>query len=198
MKTPILEGSLVRLEPLSERHLLALERIAFDQTIWKYMANTMITATDLRRWFDDAVRLDIAGTGMPWVTVLKGVDGKADEVVGGTRFIDLNLTHRTVEIGNSWLVESMRGTRVNTEAKLLQLRYGFETLGLVRVAFKTHAKNLRSQAAIRRLGAKYEGTFRNHMLMPDGGHRDTVWYSIIDSEWREVCDLLERRLKAPV
>jgi N-acetyltransferase len=198
MDMPVLEGSWVRLEPLSAEHLPALERIVYDPSIWRFMAGGIDSAESLQNWFDEAIRLRDAGTGMPWVTVLKGRGGAPDEVVGSTRFIDLNLTHRTVEIGNTWLIDTARGTRMNTDAKLLQLRYAFEDLKFVRVAFKTHVKNLRSQAAIRGLGANYEGTFRNHMIMPDGSRRDTAWYSIIDTEWPEVRETLERRLRAPV
>jgi RimJ/RimL family protein N-acetyltransferase len=91
-----------------------------------------------------------------------------------------------------------RGTRVNTEAKLMQLTYAFETLELLRVSFKTHIANQRSQSAIRSIGGIYEGTFRNHLLMSDGSQRDSCWFSITDKEWPEVKDMLTRRLKAPL
>ena len=94
--------------------------------------------------------------------------------MGATRFIDLDLRNRTVEIGNTWLGEAARGTRINAEAKLLQLTYAFETLNLNRVALKTHHENLQSQNAMKAIGAIYEGTFRNHYLMPDGTHRHTL------------------------
>ncbi len=108
------------------------------------------------------------------------------------------MRHRTVEIGNTWLTEAWRGTRVNTEAKLLQLTLAFETLGLNRVGFKTHVANKRSQSAIRAIGGVYEGTFRNHYVMPDGSLRDSAWYSILLKEWPDVKDTLIRRLKSPV
>jgi len=99
-----------------------------------------------------------------------------------------------------WVTISKRtnGTRVNAEAKLLQLTYAFETLHLRRVAFKTHDHNQRSKAAIKAIGGVYEGTFRNHMLMPDGSSRDSAWFSITDTDWPEVKDLLTRRLNAPL
>jgi RimJ/RimL family protein N-acetyltransferase len=118
--------------------------------------------------------------------------------VGATRFIDLDLRNRTVEIGNTWLGEAARGTRINAEAKLLQLTYAFETLDLLRVALKTHAANQRSVSAIKGIGAIYEGTFRNHYVMPDGSSRDSAWFSIIRKDWPEVKDHLTRRLNAPV
>lgn len=198
METPVLEGQHVRLEPLTLEHLPALEKVAFDPAIWRYMLFTMNTPDDLRKWAEAALALKAAGNSLPWATVCKGSDGAPDQVVGSTRFIDLDLHHRTVEIGNTWLGEAARGTKVNTEAKLLQLTYAFEELNLQRVSFKTHIANKRSQSAIKAIGAIYEGTFRNHYIMPDGSSRDSAWFSIIHKEWPEVKDLLTRRLKSPI
>jgi RimJ/RimL family protein N-acetyltransferase len=142
--------------------------------------------------------MQATGNTLPWVTVKKGVAGEPDKVVGATRFVDLDLKHRTVEIGNTWLAEPFRGTRINPEAKLLQLTLAFETLDLVRVSFKTHVANHRSRTAIRAIGAQYEGTFRNHYIMPDGSLRDSEWYSITRKDWPDVKDLLNRRLNAPL
>lgn len=196
MEVPKLEESHVRLEPLTPAHLPALEAIGLEASIWRYMISPVNTGEDLRAWLDSALDAQAAGTAMPWATIRKGRDGTADQLVGSTRFMDFDAQHRTVEIGNTWLAASARGTCVNTEAKLLQLTYAFETLGLVRVAFKTHHGNERSQAAIRALGATYEGTFRNHYLMPDGSHRHSVWFSIIDREWPEVKARLGQRIAA--
>ena len=91
----------------------------------------------------------------------------------------------------------LRGTRINTEAKLLQLSHAFETLSLNRVSFKTHIANRRSQAALKAIGARHEGVFRNHLIMPDGSLRDSIWFSIIRSEWPEVKELLNHRLNSP-
>lgn len=198
METPVLEGAYVRLEPLTLAHLPALEKVAFDPAIWRYMLFTMNTTADLRQWAEAALALKATGNNLVWVTIAKGQNGAPDQVVGSTRFIDLDLHHRTTEIGNTWLGEAARGTRVNTEAKLLQLTFAFEELNLQRVSFKTHIANKRSQAAIKAIGAIYEGTFRNHYIMPDGSSRDSAWFSIVHKEWPEVKDLLLRRLKAPV
>jgi len=197
MDTPTLEGPHVRLEPLSLDHLPALEAVAFDPAIWKFMTARVTTPAELRTWVEFALDESMPGHAMTWV-IIKKTDGEPDKLVGSTRFIDLNLHHMTVEIGHTWLAEACRGTRVNAETKLLQLTYAFEVLHLVRVAFKTHANNQRSQAAIKSIGAVYEGTFRNHMLMPDGSSRDSAWFSIIAKEWPDVRDLLNRRLNAPV
>ena len=201
MDTPTLEGPGVRLEPLSLAHLPALEAIAFDPVIWKFMLRKVNTPADLRVWIDDALALVATGKVFVWVTIKKADPAdptSKDQLVGSTRFLDLDLHNSSVEIGHTWLNDTCRGTRVNTEAKLLQLTYAFETLNLVRVALKTHAHNHRSQSAIKAIGATYEGTFRSHMLMPDGTHRDSAWFSILRSEWPDVKDLLNRRLNAPI
>jgi RimJ/RimL family protein N-acetyltransferase len=198
MDTPILEGPGVRLEPLTLDHLPALEAIAFDPSIWRHMIFSVKTPAQLRTWVDFALHAQATGNTLPWVTLRKAIDGTPDELVGCTRFLDLDLHHRTTELGNTWLTAPFRGTRINTEAKLLQLTYAFETLGLLRVSFKTHASNQRSQAAIRGIGGIYEGTFRNHLLMSDGSQRDSAWFSIIDKDWPDVKDMLCRRLKAPL
>jgi len=198
METPILEGAGVRLEPLTLDHLPALEAISFDPTIWRYMIFAVRTPAELRAWIEAALAAKAAGTTLPWVTIKKGVSGEPDQLVGCTRFLDLDFHNRTTELGNTWLTAPFRGTRVNTEAKLLQLTYAFETLDLLRVSFKTHIANQRSQAAIKAISGIYEGTFRNHLLMPDGSQRDSCWFSIIRQEWPEVKDLLTRRLKVPI
>jgi RimJ/RimL family protein N-acetyltransferase len=195
MDTPVLDGHDVRLEPLEERHMAELETVAFEPSIWKYMIWTMKTRDDLRHWAEAAWEGQAADKIMPWVIVAKTKTG--DVVAGGTRFMDLDLHNRSVEIGNTWITEEFRGTKVNTESKYLQLCYAFETLGLERVSFKAHAKNLRSQAAIKGIGGVYEGTFRHHMVMPDGSSRDSAWFSILKSEWPETKDTLKRRMNAP-
>jgi RimJ/RimL family protein N-acetyltransferase len=198
MATPTLEGIGVRLEPLTLAHLPALETIAFDKTIWRYMIYPMRDTTDLRDWMQIALDNEAAGTTQPWVTIKKATSTEPEQIVGATRFLDLNLTHRTTELGNTWLSAPHRGTRVNTEAKLLQLTYAFETLDLLRVSFKTHTANQRSQSAVRAIGGIYEGCFRNHLIMPDGSFRDSAWFSIIRKDWPEVKDMLQRRLNAPL
>jgi N-acetyltransferase len=176
-------------------HLPALEEIAFDDRIWRYMNIWIKTPTELREWVESALRLQAAGTTLPWVTVLRGGDGGDGQVIGSTRFLDLDRGHEITELGSTWLAPAFQGSGANTEAKLLQLTYAFEQLGLRRVAFKTHHENLQSQAAMRAIGAVYEGTFRNHYVMPDGSQRHSQWFSIIREEWPEVRSRLEARLQ---
>ena len=156
------------------------------------MTTPVNSEKDLREWMEAAFALERAGTVLPWVTVLEA-DGR---VVGATRFMDLDRRHETVEIGNTWLAPEVHGSGVNAEAKLLQLRYGFEELGLRRVALKTHHENLQSQAAIAKLGAVREGVFRNHYVMADGSQRHSVWFSITPEEWPRVRSRLEERVAA--
>ncbi|MEO6803517.1 MAG: GNAT family N-acetyltransferase, partial [Granulicella sp.] len=144
--TPTLEGPHLRLEPLPLAHLPALEAVAFDPQIWRYMLAPVTTSAELRAWVENALSLEAAGSGMPWVTILK----HENRIVGSTRYIDLDTHHKTVEIGHTWLSPSVHGAGVNPEAKLLQLDYAFNVLNLNRVAFKTHHENLQSQAAIRK------------------------------------------------
>jgi RimJ/RimL family protein N-acetyltransferase len=198
MDTPTLEGRRVRLEPMTLDHLPALQAVAFDHTIWRHMIYPMRDAADLLAWMQIAFDAQAAGTTQSWVTILKATDSAPDQLVGATRFLDLNPSHRTVELGNTWLTAPHRGTRVNTEAKLLQLTYAFETLDLLRVSFKTHIANQRSQSAIKAIGGIYEGTFRNHYIMPDGSSRDSCWYSIVRKDWPDIKDMLLRRLNAPL
>ena len=188
-QTPTLEGTHVRLEPLTLAHLPALEAIAFDPTIWRYMLANIQTPSDLQAWATTALATP---STLAWVTI----NQSTNQLIGSTRFIDLDIHHRTTELGHTWLAATARGTRINTETKLLQLNYAFETLHLNRVAFKTHHENLQSQAAMKAIGCVYEGTFRNHYLMPDGTPRHSVWFSITKEDWPTTKSLLTNRLTA--
>ncbi|MGA8939076.1 MAG: GNAT family protein [Acidobacteriaceae bacterium] len=192
MQPPTLEGAHVRLEPLTLAHLPALEAVAFAPSIWRYMLTNVQTPQHLRTWADTALATP---NTLTWVTIKKSTNTTPDQLVGSTRFIDLDLTHRTTELGHTWLAAPARGTLINAEAKLLQLTYAFETLNLNRVALKTHHENLQSQNAMKAIGAIYEGTFRHHYQMPDGTHRDSVWFSIIREDWPQTKALLQQRLK---
>lgn len=188
---PVLEGTRVRLEPMTPGHLPGLEEIAFDDRIWRYMPVIVKTPEDLRGWLEKALRLKEAGTSLPWVTVLKS----ENRVIGSTRFSDLDRTHETAELGHTWLTPELHGAGLNAEAKLLQLTYAFEELKLRRVALKTHHENLQSQKAMRNIGAVEEGRFRNHFIMPDGSQRHSVWFSIIREDWPLTKSRLEERVR---
>ena len=186
--TPVtLTGRTIRLEPLTTAHLPALAGIAADAAIFRWFNLRLSLPEDMANWVDDALAAQAAGTALPFATVLR----HGNQVVGSTRFMNISVPDGRYEIGSTWLAESAQRTAANTEAKYLMLRYAFETLGARRVELKTHVRNDKSRKAIERLGAVFEGTHRNHMLMPDGTMRDTVWYSIIDSEWPAVRSRLE-------
>ncbi len=191
--TPVLEGYGVRLEPISMHHADALGPIAMDPSIWRYMNLRVQTFADVETMVADTLADAERGAVEAWVTYV------GDEAVGATRFLDIQRAHRAAEIGFTWLAKAWRGSGVNPRVKLLQLSYGFEQLGLRRVALKTHHDNVHSQNAMLKLGAQYEGTFRNHMIMPDGSTRHTKWYSITAEDWPAVkARLLERIAGEPI
>ena len=124
-------------------------------------------------------------------------DGKPGKVVGSTRLFNVDAANKRLEIGHTWYAKSVQRTAVNTECKLLLLTHAFETLGCIAVEFRTHWMNHQSRAAIARLGAKQDGVLRNHQRMPDGSFRDTVVFSIIESEWLTVKRHLQYKLEQP-
>jgi N-acetyltransferase len=189
--TVTLEGNLVQLEPLSMDHLPALAEIAFHPQIWRWMSDRMESEDDLRRYIQAGLDAAAAGAAMPWATR----STKDNRIIGSTRFADIQPAHWTLEIGWTWMHPDYQRRGINVEAKYMQLRHAFEVMGTRRVAFKTHHQNMKSQTAIQALGAKHEGIFRNHVIMPDGSPRHSYWYSIIDEEWPEVKVNLERRMQ---
>lgn len=182
MEEVTLEGRFARLEPMRPDHHAGLTAAAVDAEIWKYMRDVIRTGEDMSAYMDAAFEAHRDGSAMPFVTV----NVRTGEVVGSTRFAAYDPANHHVEIGWTWLSAAARRTAINTEAKLLMLSHAFETLGCVRVEFKTDALNERSRNAILRLGATEEGTFRKHLLLWSGRYRDSVYYSILDTEWPSV------------
>ncbi len=191
VKPIVLTGRFVRLEPLSESHTAGLTAIGLDESIWRHMPyGPMRTEADIGNWVKGILRLAAAGTDLPFA-VIHLASGR---VAGATRYMEIRAAHRGLEIGGTWYGEEFRRTAVNTECKYLLLRHAFEELGCIRVQLKTDARNERSQKAIERIGAVREGTLRNHMILPDGVVRHSVYFSILDSEWPAVKLGLERML----
>lgn len=189
-----LEGKHVRLEPLSlEAHHKALIDIGLDENIWRWSPAPLRTADDMRAYIEEALAWQARGTALPFATIEKSTG----TVVGSTRFANIDTDNRRVEIGWTWIAPRWQRTAVNSEAKYLMLGHAFEKLGCMRVEFKTDSLNERSRNAILRLGAKEEGTFRNHMTTSSGRIRHSVFFSIIDSEWPQVKANLEQRLAQP-
>lgn len=179
-----LEGSHVRLEPVNILHLEGLHRAASGvPEIFRYMPMGDFGDFDILRTYVASVADEPAsGAGM----VFAILDPKTGETLGSTSYLDVSAANRRLEIGRTWLNPAYHRTAVNTECKLLLLGHAFETLGANRVQIKTDLRNLQSQAAIERLGAKKEGVWRAHTILPDGYVRDTVMYSVIASEWPDV------------
>lgn len=186
-----LAGAVVRLEPLSEVHVPGLAAIGLDDDIWRFMVYPLVRdEAGLRAWVQDMLERQARGADLPFAVVHLS-DGR---VAGATRFLDIRPEHRGVEIGGTWYGAAYRRTAVNTECKYLLMRHAFETWGCIRVQLKTDLRNERSQRAIERLGAVREGVLRNHMILPDGLLRHSVYYSVIDSEWPAVKARLETLL----
>ena len=174
-----LTGRVVRLEPLSLAHLDALETIALDPELWRLTTSRLATRDDLRLYIESALADKARGVALPFATVSL----EAGRAVGSTRFGNIDPANARVEIGWTWIARPWQRTALNTEAKLLMLSHAFEKWGCRRVEFKTSSLNVRSREAIARLGAVEEGMLRSHMINPDGSRRDSVYFSIIDTEW---------------
>jgi N-acetyltransferase len=186
-----LEGSLVVLEPLEPRHEEGLFDAAREPGIWRYLpVDASGSRADFRPWLEAALAASEEGREAAFATL----DAESGEPIGSTRYLALRPEHRGLEIGWTWLAPAYWGTGANVEAKLLMLEHAFGSLGCVRVEFKTDARNVRSRAALEALPARFEGGFRKHMILPTGTYRDSAYYSIIDDEWPEVRENLERRL----
>ena len=186
-----LTGRVVRLEPLSVKHIADLVIAAQDPHIWEYMVYGYLGNEEaMRAWVDMLLRWQAQGTDLPFAVIHLG----SDRAIGGTRYLEIRPAHRGLEIGGTWYTPAYQRTAVNTECKYLLLSHAFNQLGCVRVQFKTDARNLRSQAAIERIGAVKEGVLRQHMYTPAGYLRDSVYYSILDREWPAVKNRLEDQL----
>lgn len=186
---PTLTGKLVELRPLQEQHAPALLEAAADGQLWN-MTLTVVPGPDtMERYIATALDGARAGSVMPFVIVHRPTGA----IVGSTRFWKIDRANRKLEIGHTWLSASMQRTGVNTEAKLLLLTHAFEVLQAVRVQFTTDELNEKSRAAILRLGAVQEGIVRHERIMPDGRKRNSVRFSVIDTEWEQVRVGLERR-----
>jgi RimJ/RimL family protein N-acetyltransferase len=187
-----LEGRSVRLEPLTSSHHAALCEVGLDPELWRLIPYRVSTEDEMRDYIDSALAAQAAGTAIPFATVERA----SGRVVGSTRFMNIDAANRRVEIGATWIAKPWQRTAINTEAKYLMLRHAFETLGCVRVELKTDALNLRSRQAILRIGAREEGALRQHMVTWSGRLRDSVYFSILDSEWAGVKAELEAKFKS--
>lgn len=180
------------LQPLTLDHVPALAKAAGDGELWEKKTTTVPKPEGFEEYVRKALELQAAGLAFPFATTIR--DG--NQVVGSTRFMNVDAANHRVEIGTTWIAKSWQRSFVNTHAKFLMLKHAFEDLGCNAVEIRTHSLNDQSRAAIERLGAKLDGILRRHMIMPDGHIRDTAVYSIVQEEWPEVKARLEARLVA--
>jgi RimJ/RimL family protein N-acetyltransferase len=180
----VLEGRSVRLEPLSQEHAQGLFNRGREAADWAYLPRAcFVDMADTRQWIDEAL-------GSPCQVPFAIVDRAHNRAIGSTRFLNIRAEHRGLEIGWTWLGRDWQRTAANTETKFLLLRHAFEKLRALRVEFKADARNLRSQQSLERIGATREGVLRQHMVVQDNHVRDSVYYSIISTEWEAVRDRL--------
>jgi RimJ/RimL family protein N-acetyltransferase len=193
--TPVtLEGSTVRLEPIRREHAEIFWEIAKDSLddIFQWIPYRVKTREDFQYLVEKIFEEQERGDSVAFATIERG----SEQVIGSTRFMNIDRANRRVEIGSTWIIPARQRTAVNTEAKYLMLRHAFEVWNCFRVELKTDALNQRSRNAILRIGAKEEGTLRRHVLTWTGRVRDSVYFSILDSEWPSVKTTLEQRLIA--
>jgi len=186
----VLEGEWVRLEPLDEGHAASMAANAEDLDLYRHFAATRPPQLDQAGMMAFIRALKAQADMVPFAIVRR----ETGETIGSTTFMDIRPSHRGVEIGTTWISRAHQGTKVNPESKWLMLSHAFEVLNAERVQLKCDARNLQSQAAILKLGAKFEGRLRKHFILPDGFVRDTMMYSIIREEWPEVSERLVARL----
>lgn len=188
--TPVLENRHVRLEPLSLQHHDGLVEAAQDGELWRAWYTHIPEPSGMRAEIERRLSLQQTGTMAPW-TIVDPTTGRA---LGMTTYMNIDAPNRHVEIGSTWAAASVQGTLVNPAMKHLLLSRAFDELDCICVEFRTHWHNRQSRSAIEKLGAKQDGVLRNHQLMPGGGLRDTVVYSILPTEWPTVRSGLEHRL----
>jgi RimJ/RimL family protein N-acetyltransferase len=187
----ILTGKHVALEPITEAHQQNLQQAADDESIWRFMPVQGFGTHFPALW--DGLTRDVARGERIAFAVRRLSD---NTIVGSTSYLAIMPAHARVEIGWTWYAPSAQATNVNPEAKFLLLQNAFEAALYHRVEFKTDANNARSRAAILKLGAREEGIFRGHMWMPRGYWRDSVYYSVLDTEWPEIKRRLQARMDA--
>jgi RimJ/RimL family protein N-acetyltransferase len=187
----VLEGDAVRLEPLSTEHLAGLAEVGLAGDVFRWFTQPVTTRSEMQAFIQTALGEQQAGTALPFAAFSR----RLERIVGSTRFANIDPNNRRVEIGWTWLAPAHQRTVVNTEAKYLMLRHAFESWGCNRVEFKTDSLNERSRKALLRIGAKEEGTLRNHMVTASGRLRHSVYFSIVSEDWPAVKAMLLGKLE---
>ncbi|MET0199803.1 MULTISPECIES: GNAT family N-acetyltransferase [Nocardiaceae] len=185
-----LTNDVVTLEPLSHDHLEGLSDAVRDGELWNLWYTSVPRPENMAAEIDRRLGLLDAQSMLPF-TVRRNDTG---QIIGMTTYMNADAANRRLEIGSTWNATSAQRSGTNTASKLLLLTHAFEEMHCIAVEFRTHWMNLQSRTAIARLGAKQDGILRNHQRMPDGSLRDTVVFSIVESEWPAVRNELVRRL----
>jgi N-acetyltransferase len=188
----ILVGKRAKLIPLEESHIPALYETGRDPILWQHSALRVASFEDMRQLALSFLHAQEHGEALPFTII----DQSTQQIVGSTQFHTISFAHRHLEIGKTWLSPEVWGIHINTECKYLLLRHCFERLEMLRVQFRTDARNVRSQRAVERLGATKEGILRHNAILPDGYVRDTVYYSLLLEEWPASKARLERLLQS--
>ncbi|APX74519.1 GNAT family N-acetyltransferase [Achromobacter insolitus] len=186
-----LAGEVVRLEPLAAGHAAPLAQVGLHPELWKLQPEPVQTLDDMQRYVDRALAAQREGHCLPFVIVRQ----EDDQIIGATRYMDVALAHKRLEIGGTWLTPSSQRSGANTEAKFLLLQHAFETIGIIRVVFKTELSNMQSRQAILRIGGVEEGVFRKHLIAQSGRARDMIYFAILDEDWPTVKARLLTRLR---
>lgn len=192
IKPVSLSSDLVSLEPLKETHKSELLEAAKDGELFKLWYTGVPNEKNIETYIQTALEKQQKNGELPFI-IKTNCDKK---IVGSTRFCNVDQNNQRLEIGYTWYAQSVQRTLVNTQTKLLLLQHAFENLNAIAVEFRTHFFNQRSRNAILRLGAKQDGILRNHQIMPDGTLRDTVIFSILNTEWAMVKKHLEFKLNS--
>lgn len=185
-----LEGRYIVLRPPSIDDRDGLSIAAIDGEIWNNRFSQFPNLNEIEKYIQEMLDLSSKGSILPFVTIHKA----SNTIVGTTRYLNIDYENHRLEIGHTWIAKSWRKTYVNTEAKFLMLQYAFEKLSCIAVEIRTDVLNIVSRQAIQRLGAKQDGILRHHKIMRDGRIRDTVCYSIIKPEWKQVKENLMKKL----
>jgi N-acetyltransferase len=185
-----LEGRYIILRPPSIDDIDGLSIAARDGKIWNSRFSQFPNPNEIQKYIQEMLDLSSKGSILPFITIHKA----SNTIVGTTRYLNIDYENHRLEIGNTWIAKSWRKTYVNTEAKFLMLQYAFEKLECIAVEIRTDVLNIVSRQSIQRLGAKQDGILRHHKIMRDGRIRDTVCYSIIKSEWKQVKENLMEKL----
>nr|WP_321414925.1 GNAT family protein [uncultured Allomuricauda sp.] len=185
-----LEGESVKLVPLQKAHKVDLAFAASDGKLWELWYTSVPSPKTVDSYLDTALSEQASGNALPFAII----DKKTNTIVGTTRFLNVDAKNKRVEIGATWYAKKVQRTGINTECKYILLKYAFENLNCIAVEFRTHFHNHPSRNAILRLGAKQDGILRNHRLDESGNLRDTVVFSILDSEWKTVKTSLEFKM----